>query len=95
MGSRNLFREIKQQLQIKSFVSTTKNSVLIQMWTTVKNHTYPEGAQNTGKRCVVPIQFSLLIRLNLIVKVEWQKWLDNPFANELPSSNNKIHEVHF
>ncbi len=41
------FQEIKQLLHIKSFIGTSKNSVMIQLWT-AKIHPYPKSIKKYG-----------------------------------------------
>lgn len=78
------FREIKQLLQIKSFIGTSENAVMIQIWTaliTILILKYLKAIAKYGWRLSNLMAF---IRLNLFVKIELQKWLDNPFED--PSS---------
>lgn len=78
------FREIKQLLQIKSFIGTSENAVMIQIWTaliTILILKYLKAIAKYGWRLSNLMAF---IRLNLFVKIELQKWLDSPFED--PSS---------
>jgi len=73
------FREIKQLLHIKSFIGTSENAVLIQIWTaliTILLLKYLKAKAKYGWHLSNLIAF---IRLNLFVKIELQLWLDKPF----------------
>lgn len=73
------FREIKQLLHIKSFIGTSENAVMIQIWTaliTIVVLKYLKALAQYGWRLSNLVAF---IRLNLFVKIDLQKWLDKPF----------------
>lgn len=73
------FREIKQLLHIKSFIGTSENAVMIQIWTaliTILVLKYLKALSKYGWRLSNLVAF---IRLNLFVKIDLQKWLDKPF----------------
>jgi hypothetical protein len=73
------FREIKQLLHIKSFIGTSENAVMIQIWSaliTILVLKYLKAISQYGWRLSNLVAF---IRLNLFVKIDLQKWLDKPF----------------
>ena len=73
------FREIKQLLHIKSFIGTSENAVMIQIWTaliTILVLKYLKAISKYGWRLSNLVAF---IRLNLFVKIDLQTWLDKPF----------------
>ena len=77
------FREIKQLLHIKSFIGTTENAVMIQIWTaliTILVLKYLRAIAKYGWRLSNLVAF---IRLNLFVKIDLQKWLDRPFDDDV------------
>jgi len=79
------FREINQLLHIKSFIVTSENAVMIQIWTaliTIFVLKYLKVLSEFGWRLSNLVAF---IRLNLFVKIDLQKWLDKPF--EEPPEN--------
>jgi hypothetical protein len=83
------FREIKQLLHIKSFIGTSENAVMIQIWTaliTILVLKYLKALARFGWRLSNLVAF---IRLNLFVKIDLQKWLDHPFE-EPPNNNLKV-----
>ena len=89
------FREIKQLLHIKSFIGTSENAVMIQIWTaliTILVLKYLKALSIFGWRLSNLVAF---IRLNLFVKIDLQKWLDKPFEEPPVSTNNIIQGVLF
>lgn len=75
------FREIKQLLHIKSFIGTTENAVMIQIWTaliTILVLKYLKAISKYDWRLSNLVAF---IRLNLFVKIDLQSWLDKPFED--------------
>lgn len=83
------FREIKQLLHIKSFIGTSENAVMIQIWTaliTILVLKYLKALSRFGWRLSNLVAF---IRLNLFVKIDLHKWLDKPF-DEPPIKQPKV-----
>lgn len=81
------FREIKQLLHIKSFIGTSENAVMIQIWTaliTILVLKYLKTLSKIGWRLS---NLVASIRLNLFAKIDLQKWLDKPF-DEPPRNIN-------
>jgi len=73
------FREIKQLLHIKSFIGTSENAVMIQIWTaliTILVLKYLKTIARYGWQLSNLVAF---LRLNLFVKIDLQVWLDKPF----------------
>lgn len=85
------FRDIKQQLHIKSFVGTSENAVMIQIWTALITILVLKVLKAQAKYSWYLSNLVAFIRLNLFVKVDLQKWLDNPFqkAKPPPLTNNQ------
>jgi len=70
------FKEIKQLLKIKSFIGTTENAVMIQVWTamiTILMLKFLKAIANYSWHLSNLVSF---LRLNLFVKISLQKWLD-------------------
>lgn len=89
------FREIKQLLHIKSFIGTSENAVMIQIWTaliTILVLKYLKALSTFGWRLSNLVAF---IRLNLFVKIDLQKWLDKPFEKPPKNLNYAIQGVLF
>jgi hypothetical protein len=80
------FREIKQLLNIKSFIGTTANAVMIQIWTALITILVLKALKAMAKYNWQVSNLVSFIRLNLLVKIELQQWLDHPFqqANSPP-----------
>jgi len=89
------FREIKQQLHIKSFIGTSQNAVMIQIWTALITILILKALKTQAKYPWYLSNLVAFIRLNLFVKVDLHKWLDNPFAKEQPPPNKYIQGVLF
>jgi hypothetical protein len=73
------FKDIKQLLKIKSFLGTSTNAVLIQIWTaliTILILKYLKASSKFNWHLSNMVSF---LRLNLLVKFELRKLLDNPF----------------
>ena len=72
------FRDLKQLLHIKSFVGTSENAVMIQIWTALITILILKALRAQSKFNWHLSNLVAFIRLNLFVKIELQKWLDNP-----------------
>lgn len=73
------FREIKQLLHIKSFIGTTENAVMIQIWTALITILILKALKEMAKHRWYLSNLVGFIRLNLFVKIDLQQWLDYPF----------------
>lgn len=75
----NFFKDIKQLLKIKTFLGTSPNAVLIQIWTamiTILVLKYLKASAKYGWQLSNLVVF---IRLNLLVKIDLRRILDDPF----------------
>lgn len=73
------FKELKQHLKIKSFIGTTENAMWIQIWTAIISLLILKYLKEIAK---YPWSLSNLIaflRMNLFVKIQLSKWLNEPF----------------
>ena len=77
------FREIKQLLHIKSFIGTSENAVMIQIWTALITILILKALKETAKYGWQLPNLVAFIRLNLFVKIDLQKWLDKPFDDPI------------
>lgn len=75
------FRDIKQLLHIKTFIGTSKNAVMIQIWTALITILLLKAMKATAKFGWHLSNLVAFIRLNIFVKIELQKWLDKPFED--------------
>lgn len=73
------FKQIKSHMKIKSFVGTSENAVLIQIWTAMIAMLLLKYLKEKAKYDWHLSNLVTFIRLNLFVKIELMKWLNNPF----------------
>ena len=84
------FREIKQQLHIKSLIGTSENTVMIQIWPALITILVLKALKAMAKHKWYLSNLVAFIRLELFVKVDLQQWLDNPFQDHPPPKQNII-----
>lgn len=89
------FRDIKQLLHIKSFIGTSENAVMIQIWSALITILILKALKANAKYAWYLSNLVAFIRLNLFVKVDLQKWLDQPFQEHPPPKQNNIQGVLF
>lgn len=89
------FRDIKQLLHIKTFIGTSKNAVMIQIWTALITILLLKAMKATAKFGWHLSNLVAFIRLNIFVKIELQKWLDTPFVEPNKPPENNIQGVLF
>lgn len=77
------FREIKQLLHIKTFIGTSENAVMIQIWTALITILILKALKATSKFAWHLSNLVAFIRLNLFVKISLQMWLDKPYEEHL------------
>jgi hypothetical protein len=73
------FRDIKQLLHIKSFIGTSQNAVMIQIWTALITILILKALKAMAKFNWHLSNLVAFIRLNLFVKIDLQYWIDKPF----------------
>lgn len=78
------FKEIKSLLKIKSFVGTSENAVLIQIWTALISILILKYLKAKAKYDWCLSNLVGLIRMTLFAKIDLQKWLDNPVEPQDP-----------
>jgi hypothetical protein len=90
------FREIKQLLHIKSFIGTSENAVMIQIWTAMITILILKALKAMAKYGWHLSNLVAFIRLNLFVKINLQQWVDKPFEDsELSPHQNQLQGVLF
>ena len=89
------FREIKQLLHIKSFIGTSENAVMIQIWTALITILMLKALKALAKYNWHLSNLVAFIRLNMFVKIDLQKWLDKPFEDDVGPPQNVIQGVLF
>lgn len=75
------FREIKQLLHIKSFIGTSENAVMIQIWTALITILVLKALKAMAQYNWHLSNLVAFIRLNIFVKINLQLWLDKPFED--------------
>jgi len=81
------FKEVKQLLSVKTFIGTTQNAVLIQLWTALISILLLKYLRaRSGFRWHLSNLGSFL-RLNLLVKIDLTFWLNHPFSGSSPPSS--------
>jgi len=75
------FRDLKQLLHIKTFIGTSANAVMIQIWSALITILLLKVLKALAKYTWHLSNLVAFIRLNLFVKINLQLWLDNPFEN--------------
>ena len=83
------FREIKQLLHIKSFIGTTENAVMIQIWTALITILILKFLKQMAKYKWHLSNLVAFLRLNLFVKIDLHKWLNNPFEEDVGKGSEK------
>jgi len=89
------FRDIKQLLHIKSFIGTSKNAVMIQIWTALITILILKYLKALAKYNWYLSNLVAFLRINLFVKIDLQKWLDEPFLKKEKPPNIPIQGVLF
>ncbi|MGJ1195926.1 IS4 family transposase [Sphingobacterium spiritivorum] len=89
------FREIKQLLHIKTFIGTSENAVMIQIWTALITILILKYLKAIAKYSWYLSNLVAFIRLNIFVKIELQTWLNNPFSAPQKSPQKYIQGVLF
>ena len=87
------FKSIKQNFRIKSFVGTTKNAVLNQIWTAMIAYLLVRIVQFRAKFGWHFSQLLAMLRMLLFNYEDLNVWIDNPYPK--PSANSKIQEELF
>jgi hypothetical protein len=78
------FKEVKSLLKIKSFVGTSENAVLIQIWTAMISILILKYLKAIAKHDWCLSNLVGLIRMTLFAKIDLQMWLDNPVKTQDP-----------
>lgn len=84
------FKNIKQRLRIKTFVGTSPNAVMIQIWTAFISYLILSFLKLKAKYKWNLSNLVTFLRLNLFVKIDLWIWLNNPFDYTEPPSHNQL-----
>ena len=82
----NFFKTLKQNLRIKSFLSTSPNAVWTQIWTAVIAMLLIRYLQMKARHNWSFSNLAYFLRMNLFVYRDLWEWLHNPFVP--PDSGN-------
>ena len=74
------FKTLKQNLKIKTFVGTSENAVLIQIWTALLAMLLLRWLHFLSKNNWSFSNLAYLLRMNLFTYRDLKDWLDNPLA---------------
>lgn len=89
------FRDIKQNLHMKSFIGTSQNAVMIQIWTALITILILKYLKATAKHKWYLSNLVAFLRINLFVKINLQNWLDKPFLDKEKPPNIEVQGVLF
>lgn len=73
------FKILKSHLKIKSFLGTSHNAVMIQIWTALIAILLLKYLKQIAKYNWCLSNLIAFLRMNLFVKISLQEWLDEPF----------------
>ena len=82
-------------LHIKSFIGTSQNAVMIQIWSALITILILKYLKAVAKYNWYLSNLVAFLRLNLFVKIELQKWLDEPFIIKEKPPNKILQGVLF
>jgi hypothetical protein len=87
-----LFKALKQNLKVKSFVVTSENALRIQVWTALIAILLLKWPHHLSKARWSLSNLASMLRLNLFTYRDLNAWLDNPFGTPplLPNSQNLL-----
>ena len=74
------FKALKQNLKVKSFVGTSQNALLIQIWTALIAILLLKWLHHLSKAKWSLSNLASMLRLNLFTYRDLNRWLDNPFG---------------
>jgi hypothetical protein len=85
------FRTVKQNLKIKSFIGTSENAVLIQIWSALITILLLSVLKAKALYKWHMSNMVGFIRLNLFVKIDLFEWLNHPFLTDKgPPGQNQL-----
>lgn len=74
------FKALKQNLKVKSFVGTSRNALLIQIWTALIALLLLKWLHHLSKAKWSLSNLASMLRLNLFTYRDLRQWLENPFG---------------
>lgn len=76
------FKHLKQLFRVKTFVGTSQNAVRIQMWCSMIAILLFKYLKQKAKHRWNLSNLVTFLRINLFVKIELWKWINNPIINK-------------
>lgn len=76
------FKHLKQRLKVSTFVGMSENAVMIQIWTSLIGILLLKYLQKKAKYDWNLSNLAGFIRMNIFVKINIWKWIDDPFIRE-------------
>lgn len=73
------FRELKSLFKIKTFIGTSANAVMIQIWTALISILVLKYLKRISQYSWSLSNLVAFLRMNLFVKISLQEWLNHPF----------------
>ena len=74
------FKALKQNLKVKSFVGTSQNALLTQIWTALIAMLLLKWLHHLSKAKWSLSNLASMLRLNLFTYRDLHRWLENPFG---------------
>ena len=74
------FKALKQNLKVKSFVGTSQNALLIQIWTALISMLLLKWLHHLSKANWSLSNLASMLRMNLFTYRDLNRWLENPFG---------------
>jgi IS4 transposase len=85
------FKALKQNLRIKSFVGTSKNAVLIQIWTALISILILKYLKAKSKAKWSLSNLVAMLRYNLLTYRDLWEWINNPYLS--PPEEVKVEQL--
>ena len=73
------FKALKQNLKVKTFVGTSRNALLIQIWTALIAMLLLKWLHHLAQAKWSLSNLASMLRMNLFTYRDLRRWLDNPF----------------
>ncbi|MCF7808329.1 MAG: IS4 family transposase [Candidatus Marinimicrobia bacterium] len=81
------FKALKQLMKIKTFVGTSENAVLIQIWTALISMLILKYLRQLAEYAWSLSNLLAFLRMNLFVKINLTEWLNHPFRDNSAADN--------
>ncbi len=87
------FKAIKQLMRIKTFVGTSENAVLIQIWTALISILVLKYLKHIAAYAWSLSNLMAFLRMNLFVKIDLTEWLNHPFTDNSQTGDPRQEEL--